>query len=409
MFYKVKPKIGKLLLLSLLIILIFIIGYSSVYRVAWGEIQRTDFTVYTAAAQAVLDHKNIYEAHNSRGWNYVYLPFFSILMVPFAKIDLAIGAGAWYVLSVFLLAYALKMSVLLALKVNLKKNKSYVWLWLIPLVICSQFVVSGLLRGQASSVMVFFVIAGFYFDKQNRPYLSGTSLALAVLIKVFPIALLPYFVWRKRWRCIWAFVTVFFIGCFILPASVFGWQKNIDYLSQWHSMVSKPIFSKGGATESDCLHDQLLDINKGRNQSLQSLAFSMGANHFQAQMISYSIGFMMLLVMIWILYKQPNSNVISAGSFLAWCLLIPPISESHYFGLLVLPLSILTGFAFYTEQSPLQYLAKGTLVLAGLLNIGGVFIDNFELYRPLCLMSISIWITLVTISIYSINKNRSMA
>src|SRR5579871_440554 len=51
-------------------------------RKVWGsKVHRTDFTVYTAAGQAVRDHTDIYQAHNIRGWNYLYPPPFEVLMV----------------------------------------------------------------------------------------------------------------------------------------------------------------------------------------------------------------------------------------------------------------------------------------------------------------------------------------
>ena len=43
-------------------VMVISVGISTVYRAAWDDIQRTDYTVYTAAGQAVLDHTDIYAA-----------------------------------------------------------------------------------------------------------------------------------------------------------------------------------------------------------------------------------------------------------------------------------------------------------------------------------------------------------
>ena len=68
---------------------------------------RTDFTVYSAAGRAVLDGTNIYEAHNVRDWYYMYLPVFSIAMVPFALLNNFWASLLWYILSVAMLGHAL--------------------------------------------------------------------------------------------------------------------------------------------------------------------------------------------------------------------------------------------------------------------------------------------------------------
>jgi hypothetical protein len=64
----------------LITLIILIFAYSTVYRVAWNDIQRTDFTVYTEAGKAILYQLDLYHVQNIRGWRYVYLPPFAILI-----------------------------------------------------------------------------------------------------------------------------------------------------------------------------------------------------------------------------------------------------------------------------------------------------------------------------------------
>ena len=91
------------------------IGISTVYRAGphtfggkpWGSrVHRTDFTVETAAGAAVLNGTDIYEAHNVRGWYYIYPPLYAIVMVPFALMSTFWAALAWYLLSVIFVARA---------------------------------------------------------------------------------------------------------------------------------------------------------------------------------------------------------------------------------------------------------------------------------------------------------------
>ena len=50
------------------------------------ENHRTDFTVYTKAGQAALAGENPYAVTNARGWSYLYLPPFALLVSPLARL-----------------------------------------------------------------------------------------------------------------------------------------------------------------------------------------------------------------------------------------------------------------------------------------------------------------------------------
>src|SRR5512135_3085387 len=100
----------KWILAVLALTVVIALGVSTVYRAAFARIERTDFTVYRAAGRAVLEGADIYQAHNSRGWAYVYPPPFAIVMVPFAKMSVFWGALIWYIISVSLFAWAIVMA-----------------------------------------------------------------------------------------------------------------------------------------------------------------------------------------------------------------------------------------------------------------------------------------------------------
>ena len=102
------------LFLAVMAIFLLVVGYRTIYNVAWNDVERGDFTVYRAAGQAVIDSTNIYQAQNIHGWLYVYPPPFAILLIPFAKLPLAWGSGLWYLLSLAALASATMMAVKLA-------------------------------------------------------------------------------------------------------------------------------------------------------------------------------------------------------------------------------------------------------------------------------------------------------
>ncbi|HZP87262.1 MAG TPA: glycosyltransferase family 87 protein [Burkholderiales bacterium] len=381
-------------LLTAVILLLGVLGVDAVLRAAFDLHQHSDYTVYTAAGRAVWEGTNIYDAHNARGWNYVYLPLFSILMVPFAWLPVSLGAALWYLLGAAATASAVIMSVRLASLRFGANPRATLALWLVPALLAAPWLISGLQRGQASALMVWCVVAAIYFDRRQRQHFSAVALAAATLIKVFPAAMLVYFFARRRWRLLVTYAVVMLAGLIALPATVFGWQRNLDYLDQWHALVAAPVVVRSGSTARDPMHEQLLDVTRQRNQSLQALLVSAGMRPDAARGAWAAIAVGMLVAMLWLLRRGSGAGAALAAAFIAWTLLIPPISESHYFGLLVLPLAVLTATSRLDPDDRSRRLAVVVLLMFAIVGPTISLYKPLQLYRPLCAMTIAMWASL---------------
>jgi hypothetical protein len=392
---------GRWVFIAVMVVLLIGLGYRTIYSVAWNDIERTDYTVYRAAGQAVIDQTNIYEAHNVRGWLYVYPPPFAILMIPFAKLSLVWGSGLWYLLSIFCLAQATVMSVRLANEALPAGAKSIdLWtLYEVPLLLASPWLVSGLMRCQASGYMVWLMIASIYLYCRGRPVLGGMSLAAAALIKAFPIALLAYFVWQRQWRFIGACFFFLVLGGLLLPSLVYGWHQTLEYWSQWFHIVAGPALSSNESRESNLLYAQLLDSQKPRNQSLEALLLSL---HVPSQLTKPILALMavgMFSVMAWLATRaNAKTHILILSAFVMWNLLIPPISETHYFGLMLLPLAVLTATYLAGTDSFSRRMSAGVLVLCFIFTLWVNIDKPMELYRLLCWASLGIWFCLLLLA-----------
>ena len=399
---------GRWLFLTLMLLFLFYLGYRTVYNVAWNEVERTDYTVYRVAGQAVLDGTDIYKAYNVRGWFYVYPPPFAILMIPFAKLSLAWGSGLWYLLSLAGLASATVMAIYLAREAlpgaDLKPDP---WtLYEIPLLLASPWLVSGLMRCQASEFMVWLMIAAIYFWWRGRPVLGGMSLAAAALIKAFPIALLAYFAWRRQWRFIGGFLLCLLLGGLILPALVYGWQTNLDYWQQWGDIVAGPALSANHSRQDNFLYAQLLDSLKPRNQSIEALLLTLQTPPQFTKPFLAAIALGMLGIMAYLAIKaDAKAQLIVISAFVMWNLLIPPISETHYFGLLLLPLAVLTAIAQTAQDRFSRWLCVGALVMCFSLSLWANLVKEMELFRLLCWASLGIWASLLVLAQVRITAN----
>ena len=395
---KFKIDWGRSIFVIVVIIFLVALGYSTINRAAWLPTERTDYTIYRAAGQAVLDNTNLYEAHNSRGWHYVYPPPFAILMVPFAKMPIALGSFFWYLISITGLASALVMSVRMA-RAILFPSKQVIDQWTlyeIPLVLASPWLVSGVMRCQVSEFTIWLIIASIYFSWRNRNFIAGTSLACATLFKAFPIALLVYFVLRKQWCFIGAFIFFIVVGGFILPSFVYGWQGNLDYWQQWIQLVAGSAITTNDNLITNPRFGELLNTLKPRNQSIEALILTLQVPPNLAKPLLLFISTLMLGIMTWLTKKvDSRSELILVSAFVTWNTLIPPVSESHYFGVLMFPLAILTAIALSASDLYQRRIAIGSLVIFLITDILSSLNEHIRLYRILCWASLVVWVCLL--------------
>ena len=388
---------GSRIFFVILTFCLIIVGWSTVYRAAWDNIQRTDYSVYIAAGQAVIDHTNIYAAQNVRGWRYVYPPPFAILMVPLAQLPASIGSFIWFLLEIVAIAASSLMSVALLKDINFS-NKKYL-LYALPLLSLCVLLVSGVMRCQASAFMFCLIIAAFYFNFNNKPVYAGLSLAGAILIKVFPATLMIYFFIRKKWNMLAATVIGLFLFSFVLPSLVWGWQQNIDNILGWIDVVGHPTLASNAVrAQISPIYEQLLDTTKARNQSLESLFLAIDIPCHLVNYFVATTGLFMLAMMWFGATKVKNyfDELMLCSAFIVWALLITPISETHYFGALILPITVLFAYILHYNYDPKAQsflIVSGTCVMLLVMILIGI--DEIALMRPLSIISLAIWALLI--------------
>ena len=74
------------------------------------------------------------------------------------------------------------------------------WLFALPGFVTVTFVFDMFDLGQPNLVLLAMMLYGFWLLQHQRPWMAGSMFALATAIKVFPVAVLPYLVWRRHGR-----------------------------------------------------------------------------------------------------------------------------------------------------------------------------------------------------------------
>lgn len=78
------------------------------------------------------------------------------------------------------------------------------------------------------------------FDwRERHPVVSGFLIAVAVVFKLYPIAILGFFVWEKRWLVVGAAAVSFIVLYLGLPVSIYGWARGTALVHDQLVLVSR--------------------------------------------------------------------------------------------------------------------------------------------------------------------------
>jgi hypothetical protein len=207
----------------------------------FGHGKTKDYGLWYWAGQQVLHGGSLYPDKIGDYFEFIYPPVPAILLaIPslFGKIPLYI------VLSV-LNALAWWYTGTLSNAMTASGRKPGPWLEALPALVTVTFVFDMFDLGQPNLVLLAMMLYGFWCLRHQRSWLAGSMFALATAIKVFPIAVLPYLVWRRKWAAVVATVAFTGILLYLVPAPIRGFERNAAELKTWYQAMVGASSEKG--------------------------------------------------------------------------------------------------------------------------------------------------------------------
>jgi hypothetical protein len=371
-------------------------GVNVEQRTALRRTPMTDLGVFACAAGAVRSGENPYTVTDWHGWHYQYPPALAILFTPMAlpvptgPPILAVGVArtesntpwgydiashrrfyglhgenarffwivaAWYILSValiFLSAHALacaleKRRLRDPPPAGLRDRRHWWWLRTLPLLVCAGSLGTDLSRGQVDVVMLAAMSFGIYLAAAGRDLKAGFWLSLPATVKLFPVLLIIYPIWRRRWRMMAGAGAGIVLALAILPAVALGPARTNELYQNWLQVLAKPALGQGADTSRV---RELTGMAGTDNQSLLAFIHNWRYHDLPRQQrpaqappveryAAYAIGALMLLGVTLAIGTRwrdmPGDLLIIAGLLIGVALVVNPVSHNYYF-LLVLPL-----------------------------------------------------------------------
>jgi hypothetical protein len=265
--------------------------------------------------------------------------------------------AVWYVVSValiFLSAHALgcaleKRSLTDPPPAGPRERRRWWWLRTLPLLVCAGSLGTDLSRGQMDVLMLAAIAFGLYLAAAGREFKAGFWLSLPATVKLFPVLLIIYPVWRRRWRMIAGVVAGIVLALAILPVVALGPARTSELYRVWFQVLAKPALGQGTDTSRT---RELTGMAGTDNQSLLAFIHNWRYHRVPRQQrppqappveryCAYAIGALLLLGVALAMGARradsPRDLLIIAGLLLGVALVVTPVSHNYYF-LLLLPL-----------------------------------------------------------------------
>ncbi|MFK7872249.1 MAG: glycosyltransferase family 87 protein [Oligoflexales bacterium] len=190
-----------------------------------SEVQ--DFHVFYLAGMRYVQGFSLYQT--SDGFSiFKYSPFFAMLMAPLSFLSESFAKSVWLFLNMFSLLRIINL--LLEKSSQEKRIAVFFAVWAI-----TPFLVVHVLYGQVNLIVLYIMLLAMKKIDEKKMS-AGFFVALGVLIKLTPIIVLPYMIWRKQWKSLLVFSSSLVL---LLGVSLMRFSPPYEEFSSWfHTMKS---------------------------------------------------------------------------------------------------------------------------------------------------------------------------
>jgi hypothetical protein len=192
-----------------------------------------DFGVYYRAGEALWSGGDPYHLDRGPLLTFKYAPVVAVCFMPLASLEPVAARVLWCWIDCLAILGVVWISLdLAAVPKGRWKNVSL----LVGMLVLGH-VVAELHAGQTTSVWLLLLLSAYWFMKRDRPALAGICLAASILVKLVPIALVPYYLWTRRPLFGLGWLGVGLVCLLLLPAMFLGWDRHVELLVDWPSHV----------------------------------------------------------------------------------------------------------------------------------------------------------------------------
>ena len=345
----------------------------------WGNGKTKDYALWYWAGQQVLHGGPLYERMTLGTLDFIYPPLSAVLLA----IPSLLGKIPLYLCLSLLNIVAWWMTAQFSHAMTGSGQTPGPVLFALPGFVTVTFVFDMFDLGQPNLVLLALMLYGFWLLRDNRGWMAGSMFALATAIKVFPVAVLPYLIWRRQWAAAASMLVFVGVLLFVLPAPFRGLQQNTMELKTWYQGMVGSTSEKGFGQRDEqnwswvnqsiiaVTHRLTRPINYNQDdpkkpaRTMNVVDLDFKTANLLVLAISLLIGLGYVFVMPKATRRTERSDAEELGILFCLMTVASPLARQYYFMWLFFPMTVLMHRAAYDLRPKVRAGTWTLLALAG--------------------------------------------
>lgn len=199
----------------------------------------------------------------------------------------------------------------------------------------------SLFLGQTTPIVLFAVVYALYLARQGHPVPAGLLLALATAIKLTPVIVVVYWLWTRRRRAAASF-TVSIVTIAAASVLLVGWQSNLDYVDTLRRISSSGLATFNNQSVVGWLLTHSVAKTPNRVLDFSVVPIPLAFRFANLMLLAATAGATIWRVMSAVRRGADPDRMVMPALFLL-PLLFTPISWTHYYLAMVVPIFALTS------------------------------------------------------------------
>ena len=364
-------------------VLLFIISLLTVVYLIAEHSRFGDFTVFLDAGKRLGTGENIYTYNELNYFKYYYSPAFALFLSPLSAFDYTITVLFWKAFNIFLFYRLWKHleNKFLDFSVFTKTQKNIIQLVMFLSILT--FISGTFHMVQMSVFLLYVMVEGtFLIVNKKKVLLGALLLAIAINIKIMPIVIVPYLIYRRAFSSVGLifaftllliFIPTFFIGSDYNQFLHAEWWDSINPLNKEHILD----VNERGFHSLSALFGSLFTENLGNSSNLQIKRNILNLDLTSIEYLLNGVRLVLVLYTMRVLkfpiFSKIKSNL-QLFYELSYLLIITPLIFPHqqvYGFLLVFP-----AFAYVIYNVSLEWIISKKLNLRMILLVIALLISN---------------------------------
>lgn len=293
-----------------------------------------DIDAFIGASKLIASGESCYNTWIPSGGDfllYYYSPLFALLLSPLTFLPQTFVNIIWLSFNLFFL-YRIFRLIEFYLPISTLSSRNRNFYFLLLALSIFRFLLYNFDLGQMTIFLVFASLESIRLILEDKKTLGAALLALAINIKLLPITLLAYLIYRGEFRA--SILTVlFFVLYLFLPAIFIGMDFNTSLIVEWWNLLTNTIDNSladdsGRPSLSSFIPSLLMEIN-GKLDIRRNI---LSLNVETAILILNIVRGLLVLLTLYFLKSLPFRKVkdlVQNYYALAYILLIIPLIFPH--------------------------------------------------------------------------------